>query len=44
MIHHGASHIFSGKELTDTDIDKLLESGEQRTMEQRRSCSTRSRM
>jgi len=36
MIRHGASHIFSSKEgeLTDVDIDKLLESGEKRTAEQ----------
>ena len=36
MIRHGASHIFSSKEgeLTDVDIDKLLESGERKTAEQ----------
>merc|ERR1719341_2230743 len=36
MIRHGASHIFSSKdgELTDLDIDKLLESGEKKTAEQ----------
>merc|ERR1719273_2876692 len=36
MIRHGASHIFSSKEgeLTDVDIDKLLETGERRTAEQ----------
>jgi len=36
MIRHGASHIFSSKEgeLTDMDIDKLLETGEKRTAEQ----------
>ena len=36
MIRHGASHIFSSKEgeLTDLDIDKLLETGERRTAEQ----------
>merc|ERR1719447_1636429 len=36
MIRHGVSHIFSSKEgeLTDVDIDKLLESGERKTAEQ----------
>jgi len=36
MIRHGASHIFSSKEgeLSDLDIDKLLEVGEKRTAEQ----------
>ena len=36
MIRHGASHIFSSKdgELTDLDIDKLLEAGEKKTAEQ----------
>merc|ERR1712241_710843 len=36
MIRHGASHIFSSKEgeLTDVDIDKLLEQGEKKTAEQ----------
>merc|ERR1712130_787338 len=36
MIRPGASHIFSSKEgeLTDVDIDKLLETGERRTAEQ----------
>ena len=36
MIRHGASHIFNSKEgeLTDVDIDKLLESGERKTAEQ----------
>jgi len=37
MIRHGASHIFSSKEgeLSDLDIDKLLEIGEQKTAEQK---------
>jgi len=36
MIRHGASHVFSSKEgeITDVDIDKLLESGEKKTAEQ----------
>jgi len=36
MIRHGASHIFSSKEgeLSDMDIDQLLERGEKRTLEQ----------
>jgi len=36
MIRHGASHIFSSKEgeMSDMDIDKLLEMGEQKTQEQ----------
>merc|ERR1712241_1613299 len=36
MIRHGAKHVFSSKdgEITDLDIDKLLERGEQKTAEQ----------
>lgn len=41
MIRHGASHIFSSKEgeITDMDIDKLLESGEKKTQEQQQKLS-----
>merc|ERR1719290_916358 len=36
MIRHGANHVFASKdnEVTDVDIDKLLERGEQKTQEQ----------
>jgi len=41
MIRHGASQIFSRKdgEITDMDIDKLLERGEQKTAEQQAKLS-----
>jgi len=36
MIRHGASYVFSTKDgdITDIDIDKLLEEGEKKTQEQ----------
>merc|ERR1712029_785930 len=41
MIRHGASYVFSAKDgdITDVDIDKLLEEGEKKTQEQQSKLS-----